>query len=97
MGRYSVREKVMIRTHPTEIPLHSTADGSSNEATLTTLATVLVRVPNLRRDGRKRVWKTCVQPEALHKDGRALTLSHCSGVPGSMRCAKVGECAMRGL
>jgi hypothetical protein len=45
-GRYSVREKVMIRTHPTEIPLHSTADGSSNEATLTTLATVLVRVPN---------------------------------------------------
>jgi hypothetical protein len=45
-GRYSVREKVMIRTHPTEIPLHSTADGSSNGATLTTLATVLVRVPN---------------------------------------------------
>jgi hypothetical protein len=70
-ARYSVREKVVIRTRPTEIPLHSTADGSSNGATVTTLATVLVRVRNLRRDGRKRVWKTCARPEALQKDGRA--------------------------
>jgi hypothetical protein len=27
----------------------------------------------------------------------STTLSHCSGVPETMRCAKVEECAMRGL
>src|SRR5215203_4113592 len=70
-GRYSVREKVVIRTRPTGIPSHSTANGSSNGATVTTLATVLARVPNPRRDGRKRVWKTCARTDALQKDGRA--------------------------
>jgi hypothetical protein len=96
-GRYSVREKVVIRTHPTGIPLHSTADGGSNGATVTTLATVLARVPNLRRDWPQANVEDVRTSGGITEGWPFTSLRYCSGVPETMRCAKVGECARSGL
>src|SRR5215204_1331648 len=90
-GSYSVREKVVIRTHPMGIPLHSTADGSSNGAIVRTLATVLSRVPNLRRDWPQASVEDVRTSGRIAEGWPSTTPSHPSGVPGSMRCAKVGQ------
>jgi hypothetical protein len=90
-ARYSVREKVVIRTHPMGIPLHSTADGGSNGASVTTLATVLSRVPNLRRDWPQASVEDVRTSGRIAEGWPSTTMRHYLGVPGSMRCAKVGQ------